>query len=263
MAAATTKHAFFALGLFLVSPAWADGYYTVGVEGFRDRYREPGPDVNEHADYGSVTAAYKYSWSNGVFATTENRASYGKDDYKSPDGTINGIPQYEFESRVIAGMRLPFLRGTVNPYVGLGARFYYDNSKGEVTSLGLFGYDRRILQFYAPIGLTYKFSYGDWIFAPTLEADPLLLGKVNTRLRNVGANYDNVTNTQQEGFGARGEFMFGQVMDSYAWQAGPFVRYWKVDDSNLQSGRLNGVPSQLYEPTNDRLQMGAALKVSF
>lgn len=237
--------------------ALAADNFSLGLEGFRDHYQEPDPgvQVDEHADYGSVTGGWTHSYGRN-FTGLDGRASYGKDDYKSTSGVDNGIPQYEFEARLRQGLNVAMGGGTLSPYIGLGTRYFYDKSKDTVTNLGFYGYDRRILQFYAPIGATYTFTSGSWTFAPNAEFDPLLLGKVNSRLQN-GGGY-NITNTQSagSGYGIRGEFMVGQK----GWQVGPFVRYWHINQSDTTTAPDG---SQWVEPRNERLQYGAALRFLF
>jgi len=236
--------------------------FKVGVEAFEDHYREPGAtiDVNEHAYYGAIDLGYTHSWDN-ILGMIEARGSYGRDNYKSVSGQANDIPQYETEARLLGGVRVPMSTGDVFiPYFGLGSRFYYDNSKNVVTNTGFFGYDRRILQMYLPIGVRMEYtSEAGWTYAPTLEFDPLLWGNVNTRLQNI-PGFFNIDNTQHHGYGWRGEFMVGQKSPSYSWEAGPYFRYWNMQDSDITTDPLG---NSFIEPKNTRLQAGAALRLSF
>jgi len=251
------------VSLCLPFDAYAEGKFSFGLEGFTDNYEEPEPgvEVDEHATYGSITAGYTYNFNNAYFVGMEGRGSYGRNDYKSVSGTADNIPQYETEARLLGGMRIPMQGGTTVfiPYFGLGSRFYYDNSNGVVTSLGAAGYDRRILQFYAPIGFKMEITSGAWTYSPMIEFDPLLLGKVNSRLGNVPGFY-NITNTQKNGYGWRGEFMIGQKYQNYSWEAGPFFRYWKIDESETDTDQIGQV---FVEPKNTRIQAGAGLRFNF
>lgn len=252
---------------FILAPqALAHDVYSVGVEAFRDRYLEPGGvDVDEHSEYGSITGSYMHKWPQHAFVSAEFRGSYGSDDYKSPSGFINDIPQYETDTRVVGGVVLPFMHGTMSPFAGLGFRAFLDNNKGNVTNLNKFGYDRRIYQAYLPLGATYRFNYHNWIMAPTFEFDELLYGWVNSRLKNGGFGDDNVMNHQKAGggFGMRGDFMVGKMYDKFGWQAGPFVRYWSIKASDIQVKNVGGGLTPLEEPKNTRLQTGLAAKILF
>lgn len=237
--------------------------YKVGVEAFYDNYKEPissTVEVNEKAYFGAVNGAYIYNWSQ-YMAAAELRASYGRDDYKSPSGTLSNIPQYEFEGRMLGGFRLPIDGGgsVFVPYLGLGSRYFFDNAKGLVTNLGAHAYDRRILQFYLPIGVSAHLYDNGWVYSPLLEFDPLLAGKVNTRLGSI-AGYENINTTQHRGWGWRGEFMVGQQYKDFGWEAGPYFRYWDIKDSNTATDSSGNV---FYEPQNTRLQAGASVRFNF
>ncbi len=216
----------------------ANDSISVGVEGFRDHYREPDPDVqvDEHADYGSVTGNYTHYMGamRTVFTAIDGRASYGEDNYKSLSGTDNNIPQMEFDGRLRGGVSIPSGGAIFSPYVGVGTRYFYDKSKNTVTTLDFFGYDRRILQFYAPVGTTVQFNAGSWTFSPTVEFDPLLVGKVNSTACKTAARAMPTSPTPKPAVMAgAGEFMVGQQMQGYRWELGPFVRYWDIKQSNL------------------------------
>jgi len=60
-------------------------------------------------------------------------------------------------------------------YTGLGTRYFDDRLKGVVTDTGALGYERRILQFHAPIGVNYTVPLGGLFLSPTVEIDPLTL----------------------------------------------------------------------------------------
>lgn len=248
-------------------PAYASNEYQFGVEGFQDHYVEDSVQLSEHARYGSITADYIHS-ANGYFSAVEARGSYGKDNYKSVSGTISGIPQYEGEFRIITGVTVPIpetggVRAIV-PFIGLGGRFFYDNSKNEVTNTGFYGYDRRIFQFYMPIGAKWEFTHGPVTFWPTAEFDPVFYGYVNSRFHNFDSQSENLVNRQHSGWGARGELMMGQKLENYSWKFGPFIRYWSFKDSDLDFNNSGNSNSGYYlEPENERTQTGVALKVQF
>ena len=236
----------------------ANDTYSLGIEGFYDRYQEPIVAVDEQAGYGSLTGNYMRS-GEVLFGAVDGRASFGEDHYSSPDGQDSGIPQLEFDGRIRAGAHLPFARGTFSPYVGFGTRYFVDEGKGTFTNLGYAGYDRRITQLYAPIGVTYDHPLQNgWSISPTFEYDPLLYGNVNSRLQNAGGY--NIDNTQTSGYGLRGELMFDHKNPGtdITWQIGPFARYWNIHDSNVTSAPDG---SQWIEPANNRLQVGLAVRV--
>jgi len=243
------------------------GIFELGGEVFNDRYREPNlgdNSVDSHANYGSLTGGYKYIFANHLFAALEGRASYGENDYKDkmPLGAIkvNNVPQYEGETRLLGGENILISGNEIlSPYIGIGERMYFDRGKGEA-----FGsYDRHINQTYLPIGVTFKYkAENHWTFSPNLELDRLIYGRVSTRLAEVPGFY-NTTNNQHTGLGVRGEFMFGQQMNNYAWQFGPFFRYWDIKRSSVATTPSTIQGNHWIEPDNNRLQLGLALRFLF
>jgi len=256
------------IGGVTVSEARADNSYSVGVEGFRDAYKEycvdgagVDPKVDIHTDYGSVTASYQHT-AGSYFTAIDGRYSQGDADYKSLSGTINNISDKEGEARLRFGANMVAWHGIVMPYIGVGARLFFDQGKGMFSSIGAEAYDRHITQLYAPLGVTYQFNWGSWVFRPNAEVDALFWGKVESHLGEVRGNY-NVENTQHGGVGLRGEFMAGQQYKYFGWEIGPFVRYWHVDASDIVSTPATPPGTGLEEPKNARLQVGGALRVNF
>lgn len=251
------------LGALATQRAQADGgSYSVGGEYLRDRYLEDSLGVDVHSNLGSVTGSYTYE-GDGAFGSVEGRYSQGTSDYKSPSGVLNGNRQLEGEMRVIAGVSLPLIRGTLKPYAGLGERLFFDRGKGTVTNTGALAYDRHISQMYIPIGAFLQFQAGNWTFTPRGEFDLLLHGRVNTHLGVLGGT--DISNKQHSGQGWRGEFMVGQQYKSFGWEAGPFIRYWSVRESDAALIALlpNNMALFGVEPQNTRLQAGGTLRITF
>ncbi|HEU5046218.1 MAG TPA: hypothetical protein VFT64_00070 [Rickettsiales bacterium] len=251
--------------------------YSVGVEGFHDVYREPGPDldVTDTTNYGSITGSWKHYMpmleNNQFMVGVDARYSQGKDSYHSVSGSSSGARQQEFDGRLLTGLEYNnTLHGSLTPYIGLGLRYFVDNGKGTHTDTGAFGYDRRITQGYAPIGITYSYiSDSGWSLTPNFEFDALMRGNVNTRLPNGGGFYRigsttykayNIDNTQDagSGFGLRGSLMLGWSMGNLNFETGPFIRYWKINTSETTFDP-NGIG--WIEPNNTRIQVGGAFKV--
>ncbi len=255
--------------------------YGVGIEGFRDRYREPGLNLTDTTNYGSITGYYSHRLGTHSFVAIDVRGSHGKDDYTQPEsGQLSGVPQWEYELRGRIGTSLPFWGGTLSPYTGIGGRWFIDEGKGYKTNTGALAYDRRIQQFYIPIGASLAYESGDgWTVTPQAEMDLMFYGNVDTRLTNLpyltlrtATGYRNVTvedpaeNRQSFGLGLRSELMFGKAMEGYSLQAGPFVRYWYVPDSKKMTyvNSATGLPdpdATFYEPKNNRTQVGISARV--
>jgi hypothetical protein len=239
-------------------------HYYVGIEGFYDIYKEDVVSLDSRSVYGAVDAGFTHYFNSEWFAGSELRVSYGKEDYESPSGTIDGVDQWEVEHRITGGYDFAMGGGShMKTFVGLNTRYYRDEGKGEVTNLGANAYDRRILQFFMPIGVTYEFKAYGYRMAPTIEYDHLLYGRVESRLQNVPGYYQ-ATNFQKTGYGLRAEFMISKTDNrGNGWEFGPFVRYWHLGDSDIDTTAPTPDGNQWLEPDNDRLQLGAKLKLLF
>jgi len=242
--------------------ARAENEFSVGVEGFRDTYKEPGVSVDTHTEYKSVTASDQYNFDN-YFVGIQGRYSEGSADYKSVSGALDHIPELESDLRLLGGLNYVLWHGHLMPYTGVGWRYYFDQGKGLQTNTGALAYDRHISQVYIPIGATYKFNWGGFDFAPMAEFDALANGYVSTHLAPTGVD-KNIVNIQTKGFGWRGEFMTGQQYKYFGWEVGPFVRYWNIQDSSCKVTRVTQPLDECrLEPANTRLQYGAAFRLNF
>jgi len=245
------KHAALASLLIFGTAAYAAAdSSTIGLEGFYDNYREPeeGTHVNNHAIYGSLTGTYVHNMTPDYFWAADGRGSYGSDHYHSASGTDTNVPQMEGEIRLRTGINAAFAGGELMPYIGLGTRLYYDDFSNKPG-----GYTRAIEQIYAPVGVTYKYITGGLLLAPTVEYDPLIYGHVYSGLKPyIGTD---INNHQHSGYGLRSEFMVGQDNNGYGWQVGPFIRYWNINNSTVNDG--------YYEPKNNRVQAGVALRLDY
>lgn len=236
------------------------GRTSFGIEGYYDEYKEDSVSLVDQGIFGSITATHDYYFNDTVFATLDGRGSYGSTDYESISGTIDDITQWEIEGRVLIGRDANLSDASrFRYYTGLGGRYFVDELEGKVSSLGFAGYDRRIFQLYLPVGITYEFRAYGLQFAPNLEYNHLLYGYVNSRLGVIPGLYD-LENTQDEGYGLRGEFLVGDINErGRGWQFGPFFRYWDIADSDI----VTNPAGSWIEPENTRLQAGAKLKFLF
>ena len=230
--------------------------YSVGVEGFYDRYQLPGL-FNVNTTYGSVTGNYTH-YGEHMFGALDGRASYGEGDFRSASiGNVNDLTQWEYEVRARAGAIFTVADGTLLPYSGIGMRYHIDDEKGSVSTLGSPGYDRRFTQYYIPIGATYSYkTQNGWLFMPNIEYDYLLYGHIDSRFINIGGT-ENETNHQKSGHGWRAEFMVGRQQERYSWQVGPFFRYWNIRNSDVKGA------FSVSEPANERFQLGIAVRVKW
>ena len=235
--------------------------YSLGVDGFWDRYREPIADLETNSAFGGLTGSWTHYYDPLWFSKVELRGDYGREDYKSISGSEDGITAWEYDARMLAGYdKDTGGGGHIKPYLGLDMRYYREDGKGGVTSLDKEGYDRRILQFFLPVGVTYDMpTSSGYHLVPTLEGGPLLYGNVSSRLGNIPGNTNEV-NHQHSGYEVRGDFMVDKLnAQGQGLEFGPFIRYYHVDDSDITGTGID----RGGEPNNSRLQVGGKASVLF
>jgi hypothetical protein len=230
--------------------------FEVGVQLAHYHYEEP-----NFAKYigtrGGILGAYTFPsrW-NRVFFRVDRRTSYGALKYQG-SGTQDSVPDLIDEVRGVAGMDL--LAGSsvsFSPYLGLGYRYLYNDSRGY-TSTNAAGYRRYSNYLYAPVGLTIRIDLGNrWVLAPTGEADIFILGKQKSQLSDANLGFNDVTNTQKHGYGYRASLMVEK--DHLAF--GAFMHYWNIKDSDVQPIGL-GLAGR--EPANWTRESGIEFRYRF
>lgn len=247
-----------------------------GLELFGYDYREPHL-MRQDGYFSGVFAAYthrtnvnkKFDWQEAFSQDSkinmfrlDARFSYGEVDYESDgSGADNGIPNYIFETRGVAGYDMPINDSfRLTPYVGLGYRFLLDNSGGRRTTVGHYGYDRESNYYYMPIGLEFhKEHQNSWSTDFVLEYDLFLHGKQVSRLE---LGYGNLENDQQVGLGLRSSIKFMKSAERVDYFFEPFVRFWHIDDSDV-SINCDQICIAGYEPDNSQYEYGLKAGLSY
>lgn len=203
--------------------------FEVGVQLAHYHYEEPN-FAKFIGTRGGIIGAYTFTRANGVFFRVDGRESYGALKYQG-SGTQDSVPDLIVEARGVAGLDFfPANRVSLSPYLGLGYRYLYNDSRGY-TSTNAAGYRRYSNYLYLPAGLTIRFDLGNrWVLAPTVEADIFILGKQKSQLSDANLGFNDVTNTQEGGSGYRAYLMVEN--DHLAF--GAWMHYWDIKDSDVQ-----------------------------
>ncbi len=216
-------------------------------------YEEPGPDIKDTGTFfglnGAVTwrdwvpviqKEHKYEGTKWM-QRLEARFAFGTIDYegytvntKTGERTplnIDGIDDYVMEFRALMGVDYLKPTSMETIYAGLGYRYLYDD----------FQYSRESTYLYVPIGLkTTGNLKGNWSVDATAEFDILLWGQQ--------VSGDILEFEQDTGYGLRGSVRFQKHGKKTDFIFEPFVRYWNIDDSDVDCG--------FYEPQNETLEIG-------
>lgn len=239
---------------------------TWGLEAHYQDYREPSLDVEEEGWFGGFTAAGQLAWQRWQLRG-DARLAYGRMDYTG-SGRIDGISDFVFEGRAVLGFVIPVGDSAITqalPYAGYGYRMLYDDLGGHRSTTGAAGYDRISQYHYIPVGVELTLAGpGGWTFKPAAEYDYLVRGYQESRLSEAVAGLSDLNNTQESGYGLRASFMAATVWNGRPVEFGPFVRYWNIDDSDVQPVSFRGVTvGGGYEPANETVEAGVALKIGF
>lgn len=226
--------------------------FEVGPEASFIQYVEP--DVMKETGY-MVGVAGTYAYHNNLMFKAEGNASYGRVYYEN-SGTIDDIPDYMFEGRLMGGFDFPVLEASVvTPYIGFGYRYLMDDGSGKVSSTGAGGYRRESNYYYSPIGIeTLSSLENEWYIGIVLEYDHFWKGRQVTHLDDVSSIYSTVKNDQNDGYGLRGSIRFKKE-GRFAYVLEPFARYWNIDDSEVVDIWI--------EPKNHSTEVGLKFLFSF
>lgn len=115
------------------------------------------------------------------------------------------------------------------------------------TSLGFGGYDRLSTQVWLPVRW-HSTHTQPW----TVDAGWLLWGEHVSRLSQVNARFQDVTNTQRKG----AYLQVSKKVHSSLGELEPYARWAWVDDSDVRVMNVSGQATSTYEPENTRLQVG-------
>jgi hypothetical protein len=144
----------------------------------------------------------------------------------------------------------------------------FDDNGGGRTSDGHLTYDRKSHYFYLPIGVTADIPTGkNTEVSLNLEYDHLIKGYQFSYLSDA----DHITtfpstdlkNQQDKGFGIRSSIRFLKHYSSGDLYFEPFIRYWKIEDSDLKEGVFNGTPLVGLEPLNSTTEVGSKFGLQF
>jgi hypothetical protein len=176
------------------------------------------------------------------------------------DLSVNNIPDYVLETRILMGKDMGWNGTTFTPYSGFGFRHLNDDSSdqyGDFTYGGddysLNGYKRKSFYYYLPIGVDVKKMLADsWQVGANAEFDYLLYGVQKSYIEGSGRV---PTNKQREGYGLRGSLRVEKLSTYYGLSIEPYVRFWDIENSEIADGGM--------EPSNITREIGLRLGLTF
>jgi hypothetical protein len=235
-------------------PLATRGGWEVGLQGATYEYEEPDFALLEGERLGA-TGSYTFLGPDHLHSRIEGRYSYAELDYTG-SGTLSGVPDHILELRALVGWDYRAGRVVWVPYAGLGYRYLYNDLRG-ISSTGAIGYRRKSRYYYLPVGVTLRLPMGEgWVFAPQFEYDAFANGKQRSYLGDTGLGFNDVTNRQGRGRGARAQLAF----EGPRWSFSLWSHYWKIKDSDIQPIGLGFVG---LEPANTTRETGVEVRYRF
>lgn len=237
-----------------VDPLATRGGWDVGLQVATYEYDEPNFALLEGERLG-VSSSYTFLGASRLHSRIEARYSYAELDYTG-SGTLADVPDHLLELRAVAGRDYPVGRVAWVPYTGLGFRYLYNDLRG-VSSTGAIGYRRKSRYWYVPLGVALRVPFGNgWVMAPQAEYDAFVSGSQRSYLADTGIGFDDVTNEQKDGRGARVQLAF----EGPRWSVSLWSHYWDIEDSDIRPVGLGFVGR---EPANKTTETGVEVRYRF
>jgi len=203
----------------------------------------------------------------------EGRWASGSVDYETNTFDYNGLNDYMYEIRGLAGMAFILPNGsTIMPYLGLGYR-YLNNGLEELPAdvTGTYsGYNRESRYKYVPLGVDWEMHIKNgWGFSMTLGFDWFIKGEQKSHLedlRDISGNDPGSTTTaynQDKGYGVRGALKLSKNFNSMEIFFVPFFRNWNVEATDYRAFMINGVEQYANEPSNTTREIGVKIGLIF
>lgn len=248
------------------------GGFKVDAEVFDYAYRERFEGqtaVSEHGVFGAGRLGYVETIGSGAFLRAELLGAFGSVDYRSDDGeSLANLSQDILQLDLQVGRDFPLGGGTtLTPFVGLGARLLTDENGGRETGSGLLAYDRNVSYSYASAGAAASFRLaGRTNLILSGQYNRILNGYVRSDLSQVDVDAPNLTLDLDKGHGLEASAMLHFGVGGSRLGVGPFVRHWKVGQSDTAVFIDPEDPSAgiaFFEPRNRTTELGLRLSWSF
>ena len=175
-------------------------------------------------------------------------------------GSLKGSDDFIFEIRGIVSDSIPLCSGVnILPFVGMGYQYLIDDAQGMQTTTGHYGYLRMQSYLYSPIGIEINNIQltQTWTMALKFEYDLFFHGANTTDLRSVGL--PKLKFEQNKGNGLRASIRF----TTQQLAVEPFIKYWRVEQSDSVVFNDNGTLYEFYEPDNTTAEFGVSFLYIF
>jgi len=231
--------------------------YELGPEIYYYRYEEP--DIMEQDGvFTGIKGAITYE--KNISIKLDGIYAQGKTDYSSyRTGSMNDCNNYMYDIRALIGLPRHYYNNDtviIHRYIGFGYRTLFDESEGQQSTTGHFGYNRKSDYYYMPIGISAKYKIFNRIETHSeIEFDWLLTGIQHSYMGYLSPRDYDITNYQDFGYGIRISTDFIYQTEKVNLGFRPFLRYWSINDSDIDMGFI--------EPANNTLEAGLSITAQF
>ncbi|MFC1594775.1 hypothetical protein ACFL38_05555, partial [Candidatus Omnitrophota bacterium] len=104
----------------------------------------------------------------------------------------------------------------------------------------------------------------NWSLGGILEFDLFIGGEQKSYLSQADLGYNDLSNTQHRGYGARGSIRVEKNTDLLDLIIEPFIKYWNISDSDVEALTYRGaIIGGGLEPENNSFEYGLKCGVRF
>jgi hypothetical protein len=256
-------------------PVLRNKLFDIGTEVYHFEYEEPGVMEEKGLFYGIrlgytgrdwVTTSLESSPADGgTMFRAEGRLAFGQVDY---DGgvidletsevtpySMDDIDDWVFEGRLLLGADWLHRSALNTLYLGIGYRYLNDD-----TSFDPVGYERESNYLYLPVGYQLDGSNeSGWSLGFGAEFDVFISGNQRSHLSDVDPTYSDVDNRQDSGYGYRASVKLQHKSKNGIFVLEPFIRYWDIDDSEIEYFEVSGTTYEVIEPANETTEYGLSI----
>lgn len=242
--------------------------FGVGFETFYiDNEEDTNPDVSWDGTMYGGYLNYAFHGSNSLMIGADLAVTYGEltyDGFLYPSGQQYSEDSEDWivEVRGLIGNDFSVGSGSIlTPFTGFGCRYWNDEIQSR------YGYEREVTYYYSPFGLMFTAPItGNWNWGINAEYDFFWGGKVESHLSDLGAGWSDADNEWDvgDGYGVRVSIWFaGDVNDNVGMRIEPFVRYWDIDDSDIDTVNTPLGRAFVYEPATTVFAAGVRVGLEF
>jgi hypothetical protein len=234
--------------------------------------------VRDDGGFAGLGATYVETVGNGILLRARLNVAVGSVDYRgsaglggaaAEDSRIDNVSQSFGQLELHIAKDFALGRATLTPFVGIGSRYFQDQSGGETTDDGLLGYDREISFAYVPIGVAARLPLSlarDASLVVSGQYNIVTHGTARSKFSNLDPSFPDVKVSLSGGSGFEMSALVSLPVGTRLVSFGPFVRSWSIDKSQsfvFTDPEGSGEAIEFFEPRNGTMEFGLRMAFAF